>query len=161
MWLGPRAFRPYQYNIAPYKFRWWSDYSSQMGNWGVHYMDAIRWMMGETAPASISAHGGNTFSTTTGIYPDTMEVLFEFSSGAMVKFGIHEACGGGDIPYGEIELKGTKGNLNISERGYQILPSDRDNSRTGKNRIRNGKHMTSGRIATWQVPYYQKIRQPG
>ncbi|MGD0755572.1 MAG: Gfo/Idh/MocA family oxidoreductase, partial [Bacteroidales bacterium] len=45
MWLGPRAFRPYQYNIAPYMFRWWGDYSSQMGNWGVHYMDAIRWMM--------------------------------------------------------------------------------------------------------------------
>ncbi len=55
MWLGPRAYRPYQYNIAPYKFRWWSDYSSQMGNWGVHYMDAIRWMMGETAPVAISA----------------------------------------------------------------------------------------------------------
>ena len=36
MWLGPRAFIPYKYNIAPYTFRWWSDYSSQMGNWGVH-----------------------------------------------------------------------------------------------------------------------------
>ena len=45
MWLGPRAYRPYQYNIAPYMFRWWSEYSSQMGNWGVHYMDAIRWLM--------------------------------------------------------------------------------------------------------------------
>ena len=39
LWLGPRASRPYQYNIAPYRFRWWKDYSSQMGNWGVHYMD--------------------------------------------------------------------------------------------------------------------------
>jgi predicted dehydrogenase len=124
MWLGPRAFRPYQYNIAPYKFRWWSDYSSQMGNWGVHYMDAIRWMMGETAPVSISAHGGKYVLDHDGDIPDTMEVLFEFSSGALVKFGIHEACGGGDIPHGEIELKGTKGNLNISERGYQIFPSE-------------------------------------
>jgi predicted dehydrogenase len=123
MWLGPRAFRPYQYNIAPYKFRWWSDYSSQMGNWGVHYMDAIRWMMGETAPASISAHGGKYVLNHDGDIPDTMEVLFEFSSGAIVKFSIHEACGGGDIPHGEIELKGTKGNLHISERGYKILPS--------------------------------------
>ncbi len=49
MWLGPRAYRPFQYNIAPYYFRWWSDYSSQMGNWGVHYMDVIRWILGETA----------------------------------------------------------------------------------------------------------------
>jgi len=45
MWLGPRASRPFRYNIAPYKFRWWQDYSSQMGNWGVHYCDAIRWML--------------------------------------------------------------------------------------------------------------------
>ncbi len=30
MWLGPRAYRDYQYNIAPYSFRWWSEYSSQM-----------------------------------------------------------------------------------------------------------------------------------
>ena len=30
-WLGPRAFRPYQPNITPYKFRWWKDYSSQIG----------------------------------------------------------------------------------------------------------------------------------
>ena len=34
LWLGPRPFRPYQYNIAPYSFRWWKLYSSQMGNWG-------------------------------------------------------------------------------------------------------------------------------
>jgi len=31
MWLGPRPKRPYQDNIAPYKFRWWHLYSSQMG----------------------------------------------------------------------------------------------------------------------------------
>ena len=32
MWLGPRPYRPYKYNIAPYFFRWWKEYSSQMGN---------------------------------------------------------------------------------------------------------------------------------
>jgi predicted dehydrogenase len=58
MWLGPREYRPYQYNIAPYMFRWWNHYSSQMGNWGVHYMDAIRWLMNEKAPEWITAHGG-------------------------------------------------------------------------------------------------------
>jgi len=123
MWLGPRAIRPYQYNIAPYKFRWWSEYSSQMGNWGVHYMDAIRWMMGETAPHAISAHGGKYVLKHDGDIPDTMEVLFEFASGAIVKFSIHEACGEGNITTGEIELKGTEGNLGISERGFKIIPS--------------------------------------
>ncbi len=122
MWLGPRAKIPYQFNIAPYKFRWWSDYSSQMGNWGVHYMDVIRWMMGERAPSAISAVGGKYVLKHDGDIPDTMEVLFEFASGAIVKFSIHEACGGGNIPIGEIELKGTLGNIGINQNRYQVIP---------------------------------------
>jgi predicted dehydrogenase len=80
MWLGPRAYRQYQYNIAPYMFRWWSEYSSQMGNWGVHYMDAIRWLMGERAPVAITAHGGKFVLDHDADIPDTMQVTFEFAS---------------------------------------------------------------------------------
>jgi predicted dehydrogenase len=123
MWLGPRAFRPYQYNIAPYKFRWWSDYSTQMGNWGVHYMDAIRWMIGETAPAAISAHGGQYALDHDSDIPDTMQVTFEFASGSIIAFGIYEASSGRLFPHGEIELQGTRGTLYSSERGYQIHPA--------------------------------------
>lgn len=123
MWLGPRAIRPYQYNIAPYMFRWWSDYSSQMGNWGVHYMDVIRWMMGETAPSAISAHGGKYVLEHDGDIPDTMQVTFEFASGAIIAFGIYEATSGAVIPWGEIELRGTKGLVEASEKGYRITPT--------------------------------------
>jgi len=123
MWLGPRASRPYQYNIAPYFFRWWKEYSSQMGNWGVHYMDVIRWMMGETAPKAITAHGGKYLVKDDRNIPDTMEVIFEFESGAMINFGIHEASGGGGIQGGEVELCGAKGNLVADQNGYKISPS--------------------------------------
>ncbi len=124
-WLGPCSFRPYQYNIAPYRFRWWRDYSSQMGNWGVHFMDAIRWMMGEVAPVSISATGGKYAIDDDRTIPDTMEVTFEFASGSIVTFSIFEASSGKIFPYGEIELRGTKGNLYVSEDGYQVVPSGR------------------------------------
>jgi len=123
MWLGPRAFRPYQYNIAPYMFRWWGDYSSQMGNWGVHYMDVIRWMMGEVAPVAITAHGGKFVLDHDGDIPDTMQVTFEFASGKIISFGIYEGSSGDIFPYGEIEIRGTKGNLYASERGYRIIPA--------------------------------------
>jgi len=122
-WLGPRAFRPYQYNIAPYKFRWWSDYSSQMGNWGVHFMDVIRWMLGEKAPVAISAHGGKYAVKHDGDIPDTMEVTYEFASGAIATFSIFEASGGNLFEQGEVELRGTKGTLYASERGYKIIPT--------------------------------------
>ena len=122
-WLGPRAIRPYQYNIAPYKFRWWSDYSSQMGNWGVHYMDVLRWMMGEKAPVAISAHGGKYAINHDGDIPDTMQVTYEFASGALVTFSIFEATSGNLLPGGEIELRGTKGTLYASESEYKIIPA--------------------------------------
>ncbi len=124
MWLGPRSFRPYQYNIAPYKFRWWKDYSSQMANWGVHYMDVIRWMMGEVAPVAITAHGGKYVLKDDRTIPDTMEVTFEFASGAVVVFGVYEASGGKMIQDGEVELRGTLGNLISSEKGYKIIPTE-------------------------------------
>jgi len=124
MWLGPRAYRPYQYNISPYKFRWWKDYSSQMGNWGVHYMDVLRWMMGETAPVAISAHGGKFAVDDDRDIPDTMEVTYEFSSGKIIAFSIIEAASGGGITtYGELELRGSKGPLFADESGFRITGS--------------------------------------
>ena len=87
MWLGPRPERPFNKNIAPYKFRWWRLYSSQVANWGVHYFDAIRWMLGETAPASVSAHGGNFAVDDARTIPDTLEAIFEFASGSLMGFG--------------------------------------------------------------------------
>src|SRR5258706_590820 len=58
MWLGPRPGRKFQATIHPYKFRWHDLYSSQMANWGVHYLDAIRWLVGEEAPPAVVAVGG-------------------------------------------------------------------------------------------------------
>ncbi len=120
MWLGPRTFRPYQYNISPYMFRWWKDYSSQMGNWGVHFMDVIRWMLGEKAPVAISAQGGKYAVDDDRDIPDTMEVTYEFASGSIATFSIYEASSGGMFQYGEVELRGTKGTLYADEDGYRI-----------------------------------------
>jgi predicted dehydrogenase len=135
-WLGPRAYRPYQYNIAPYNFRWWNDYSSQMGNWGVHFMDVIRWMMGEKAPVAISAHGGKYVVDDDRTIPDTMQVTYEFASGAMVTFCIYEASSGGLFEYGEVELRGTLGTLNAGESGYRITPTRNGQFQTFSNSLK-------------------------
>lgn len=138
LWLGPRAYRPYRYNLAPYKFRWWKDFSSQMANWGVHYMDACRWFMGETAPVAVSAHGGKVALEDDRDIPDTMEVNFEFASGAVIHFAVHEACGGSLLEQGEIELRGTHGNLacDANEFAYSATGGGQFQNRNGliKNR---------------------------
>jgi predicted dehydrogenase len=147
MWLGPRAFREYQYNIAPYMFRWWSDYSSQMGNWGVHYMDACRWLMGETAPAVITAHGGKYVLDHDADIPDTMNVNFEFASGKLIAFSIYESSGGNIIPFEELELRGTKGNLYSSERGYRVIPSQAGQFQSWDKQIEDESFMNSNQMA--------------
>lgn len=125
MWLGPQSERPYQHNITPYRFRWWSQYSSQVANWGVHYFDTIRWALGEEAPISISAHGGQYVLKDDRTIPDTMEMIFEVPSGCLMTFGVYEANGVEALPFGEIEFRGTLGNLLAGSegQGYKLIPT--------------------------------------
>jgi len=122
LWLGPRPKRPYQANIHPYKFRWWRLYSSQMANWGVHYLDAIRWATGDVAPASICAMGGKFAVDDDRTVPDTMEAVFEFASGRLAIFGQYEASGNRALAAGEIEFRGTQGTIYSSGNRYEVVP---------------------------------------
>jgi predicted dehydrogenase len=86
-------------------------------------MDACRWLMGETAPIAITAAGSKYLIDDDATIPETMQVTFEFASGKIISFCIYEACSGGLFPFGELELRGTKGNLYADEKGYRIIPA--------------------------------------
>jgi len=122
MWLGPRPERPFNLNLLPYKFRWWNLYSSQMANWGAHFLDAMRWCTRETAPASISAHGGVYAVNDCRTIPDTAEVIFEHASGMLTIFSTFEASGQPLLRTGEIELRGTLGTVYASMNRIEIIP---------------------------------------
>jgi predicted dehydrogenase len=122
-WVGPRPERPYQYNLAPYFFRWWSDFSSQMGNWGVHYMDVIRWMTDQLGPVAVTAVGSKTTVNDDRTIPDTMAVLFEMPNGMIIHFDVNEASGANRVQGGEVMLCGTKGTLRVNQNKYSITPT--------------------------------------
>lgn len=122
MWLGPRPQRAFRETIAPYKFRWWNAYSSQVANWGVHFLDLIRWMLNETGPTAVAALGGRFAVDDDRDIPDTMEVTYELPSGALAVFGQYEASGADAMKRGYVELRGTKGTLYVDDAGYEILP---------------------------------------
>jgi predicted dehydrogenase len=122
MWLGPRPFRPFRPTIAPYRFRWWHLYSSQLGNWGVHYFDLFRWVLDEVAPVSVVALGGQYAVDDDRTIPDTLEVVFEFASGRLINFGQYEASGYQAIAKGQFEIRGTKGIVLGTDRLMDILP---------------------------------------
>jgi len=122
LWLGPVTERAFRDTIAPYKFRWWKQYSSQIANWGVHFIDAIRWAIGEEAPAAVVSLGGIYAVDDDRTIPDTMETTFETPSGCLVIFGQYEASGTPAMKRGYMELRGTKGTLYADDRGYEIVP---------------------------------------
>ncbi len=134
-WLGPRQFRPYQYNIAPYKFRWWEDYANQISNNGVHYLDLIRWLINEVAPVSVTATGGNYAVDDDRTIPDTLQATFEFGSGIIVTINIVETSSGSFIPYGFLEMRGTKGTLLTNENDYKIVPATPGQFQTWKSLV--------------------------
>ena len=134
MWLGPRPMRPFNSNIAPYKFRWWKEYSSQMTNWGVHYFDLLRWLNGDEAPSAICALGGKYAVDDDRTIPDTMQATFEFPAGRLLLFGQYEASGNLAIP-GEIEVRASKGTIYGMSNGYKVLPEK------------------SGQFQEWEKPF--------
>ncbi len=123
MWLGPRPKRPYQATIAPYKFRWWHLYSSQIANQGVHCLDAIRWFTGDLAPRRIAALGGRFAVDDDRTIPDTMEVTFECPTGRLIVFGVYEASGNPPLPPPAwVELRGTLGTALAADGMIEIVP---------------------------------------
>src|ERR1041385_8458293 len=73
-WLGPAPKVPYNQNRFFYDFRWFYDYSGgQLTNFGVHYMDQMRWCLGKEAPKSVVAMGGKFVVKDNREIPDTLE----------------------------------------------------------------------------------------
>ena len=143
LWLGPRPKRPFNPNIAPYKFRWWLQYSSQLANWGVHYFDAMRWVTGDKAPCSISAHGGKFAVDDDRTVPDTLEAICEMPSGRLFTFGQYEASGNPAMRSGEIEFRGTLGTVYSSAQGYEVVPEHGGQFQEPKPRMEPAKIRTN------------------
>ena len=136
MWLGPKPFRPYQYNIAPYMFRWWEEYDNQIANNGVHSLDLMRWLLNEKSPTAITTIGGKYVVDDDRTIPDTMQTIFEFPSGVIVNYTTLEASSGRFTPYGMLEFRGTKGTLYAGgSNDYKVVPSTRGQFQTWESQM--------------------------
>ena len=108
-------------NILPYKFRWWNLYSSQMANWGAHYLDAMRWILHETAPASIRAWRGLRRQRLPQHSRHRRGDL-RARLGRLDVFSTFEASGQPLLSRGEIEFRGTLGTAYASMNRIEIIP---------------------------------------
>ena len=123
-WLGPAPKVPYNSNREFYNFRWFYNYSGgQLTNFGVHYMDIIRWLIGQDAPRAVTAIGGQyAHIQDNREIPDTLQVTWEFD-GTLVVFEQYNAnAAPGNAPSSEIELRGTKGTMYIRNTSWDVVP---------------------------------------
>ena len=132
-WLGPAPKVPYDSNRSFYNFRWFYNYSGgQLTNFGVHFMDIIRWALAKDSPRAVVAIGGKFGGIKDNReIPDTMEVTWDYGD-CLATFSQYNANGApGDLRGSEIQLRGTKGTIYIRNSGWEVIPEDVSETITG------------------------------
>jgi len=122
-WLGPAPKVPFDKARMYYTFRWFYSYSGgQLTNFGVHYMDMLRWCLGKDAPRSVVAMGGKFAMKDKREIPDTLEVIWDFD-GVMVIFTQSNAnAAPGNAQGADMVLRGTKGTLYLHGSRWEVVP---------------------------------------
>lgn len=122
-WLGPAPKRAFNKNRTFYRFRWFWDYSGgQLTNFGVHYIDAIHWALGQDTPTAVTAMGGKFAIEDNRDIPDTLEVSWLYPGNTLVTFTqINANAAPAGLNNGEIEFRGTKGTLYLKSNGYEVV----------------------------------------
>jgi len=132
-WVGPAPKVAYNSNRTFYNFRWFYNYSGgQLTNFGVHYMDIVRWAMGKDSPKAVVAIGGKFGGIKDNReIPDTLDVTWDYGD-SLATFSQYNANGApGDLRGSEIQLRGTKGTIYIRNSAWEVVPEDVSETVTG------------------------------
>ncbi len=123
-WLGPAPKVPYNKNRTFYNFRWFFNYSGgQMTNFGVHYVDMLRWCLGQDAPHAVTVMGGKYAIADNREIPDTCEALWEYDGPSLMVFEQYNANSApGNAKGSEMEVRGTKGTLYLYANRWEVVP---------------------------------------
>jgi len=133
MWCGPAPLRPYNRKIHPRGFRGFLDYANgTLGDWGIHWLDQVLWIMEEKYPRKVFSTGGraikgkpvNDASGQTTDAPDHQVAVYEFESFTMN--WEHRQFAGNNAEKGEtvgVYFYGTKGTFHQGWlRGWTFYP---------------------------------------
>ena len=133
MWCGPATLRPFNEKIHAKGFRNFLDYAKgTLGDWGIHWMDQILWVMDEKAPKKVFSTGGrsikgpavNTATEQTTDAPDHQVASFDFDSFTAV--WEHRQFAGNSAEKGETVgcyFYGTKGTFHMGwQKGWTFYP---------------------------------------
>jgi predicted dehydrogenase len=79
LWTGPAPMKPFTKNRFHYNWHWiWDTGNGDLGNQGVHQIDAARWGLGVHLPTRVSATGGHFMFDDDQETPNTLACAFMF-----------------------------------------------------------------------------------
>jgi predicted dehydrogenase len=123
MWCGPGPFLPYNESLRHYNWHFTKAYGTgEMGNWGAHWIDIVRWFLDLDLPLAVSGHGGTFVVRDAKETPDTQTAIYQFPELTVLweqriwsRFPVQGEGSGA-------ELVGEKGGLVISRGGWTFTP---------------------------------------
>ncbi len=128
LWCGPGPKLPYCPQIG--HFAWRLEKESGHGHlvdWGIHLIDATRWILGETMPRSVQAAGGIYYFKDKITTPDILTVHFDFETCPVIWrhriWGAQEyspEVSNGIFFYGE------NGTVFVTDRKWIIIPKGKN-----------------------------------
>ena len=129
-WLGPAPYRPFNPGIHPRGFRQYLDFANgQLGDWGIHWLDQILWIMDEEPfPKAISSTGGRHIRADGTDAPDTQVATFAFENYTATWEHRRYAANNAESASIGCYFYGTRGTLHLGWLdGWTFYPSnDRD-----------------------------------
>ncbi len=149
LWLGPAPERPFNPNHFHYQWHWFWDYGTgELGNNGIHGLDAVRMLLDLDAPERVACGGGKLFYDDDQQTPDTQLVTYDFPGTCVLwehrvwsKTGVEGQDGG-------VTLYGEKGTLTFDKKGWHVVDgaeasdaasdAERPHLRDFLDRVKNG-----------------------
>jgi len=132
LWCGPAPKLPYSPQVG--HFAWRLERTTGQGHlvdWGIHLIDATRWILGETTPRAVQASGGIYFFKDKITTPDILTVHFDFATCPV--FWTHRMWGAQEYTpetANGIFFYGEKGTVFVTDDRWVVIPKDKNKQRT-------------------------------
>lgn len=144
LWLGPAPEHAFTRNRFHYNWHWFWDYGNgDLGNQGIHQIDAARWGLGVKYPTKVSAIGGHFMFDDDQQTPNTLSCNFEFDEGGakkMITFEVRHWFSNHEAGIDEPKPGNTVGSTFYGSKGLLALWSED----TGRYQSFLGREMAPG-----------------
>jgi predicted dehydrogenase len=132
LWCGPAPKLPYCPQIGHFAWRLEKEYGhGHLVDWGIHLIDATRWVLGETMPRAVQASGGLYYFKDKITTPDILTVHFDFDTCPVI--WRHRIWGAQEYRpevQNGIFFYGEKGTVFATDKKWIIIPKGKDKQPT-------------------------------